>query len=129
MLADAPIAPSLPASDIDRARRFYEEKLGFEPVQDDDGTGNVMYGSSDGTRFTVYPSAFAGTNQATAAAWQVDDLGRVVAELRNRGVAFEEYDLPGLETVDGIATAPDGGRGAWFKDTEGNILGLVQMPS
>jgi catechol 2,3-dioxygenase-like lactoylglutathione lyase family enzyme len=129
MLADAPIAPSLPASDIDRARRFYQEKLGFEPVQDDAETGNVMYESGDGTRFTVYPSEFAGTNQATAAAWQVDDLESVVADLRNRGVAFEEYDFPGLVTIDGIATAPDGGRGAWFKDTEGNILGVVQMPS
>ena len=129
MLSDAPIAPSLPASDIDRARRFYQEKLGFVPAQDDTETGNLMYESGEGTRFMVYPSAFAGTNQATAAAWQVDDLEAVVAGLRNRGVAFEEYDLPGMETVDGIATAPDGGRGAWFKDTEGNILGLVQMPN
>lgn len=127
MLSDAPIAPSLPASDIDRAKRFYQEKLGFAPVQDDVETGNVMYESGSGTRFTLYPSAFAGTNRATAAAWQVDDLAATVADLRKRGVAFEEYDLPGLETVDGIATAPDGGRGAWFKDTEGNILGLVQM--
>jgi len=75
----------------------------------------------------VYPSQFAGTNQATAAAWQVDDLAAVVAALRERGVVFEEYDLGEIRTVDGIAVAPDGTKAAWSRDSEGNILGISQL--
>lgn len=124
MLSDAPIAPALPAADIERAKAYYREKLGFEPVEDDGG--ELVYESGGRTTFTVYPSAFAGTNQATAAGWYVDDIAATVADLRSRGVVFEEYDLPGLKTVDGIAEAPSGNLGAWFKDSEGNTLGIVQ---
>ena len=75
----------------------------------------------------LYPSAFAGTNQATAAGFMVDDFDATVAELRSNGVVFEEYDLgEGMATIDGVITLPDGNKGAWFKDSEGNILGLAQ---
>ncbi|MBT8192571.1 MAG: VOC family protein, partial [Acidimicrobiia bacterium] len=78
-------------------------------------------------RFMVYPSGFAGTNQATAAGWQVDDIESVVAGLTANGVVFQEYDFDELKTVDGIATLPNGIKGAWFTDSEGNILSLFQM--
>ncbi len=76
------------------------------------------------TTLVVYPSQFAGTNQATAAGLGVDDVEEVVIDLRDKGIRFEEYDFGDFRTVDGIFTAPDGTRGAWFKDTEGNIIGL-----
>ena len=114
---------TLPASDLDRARSWYRDKLGLEPAQD--GEGGVMY-DTGGVRFMLYPSQFAGTNQATAASWEVDDFDSAVADLRSRGVTFEEYDLPGLKTVDGIADSPEG-KAAWFKDSEGNILALSTM--
>ena len=74
----------------------------------------------------LYPSGFAGTNQATAAGWQVDDIEAVVAGLKANGVEFQEYDFDELKTVDGIATLPDGLKGAWFIDSEGNILSVFQ---
>ena len=120
MLGKYPITATLPAADIDRARKFYEGTLGLTPTQErPDG---IEY-ECGGTRFLLYPSQFAGTNQGTAAGWDVDDLEAVVAELREAGVTFEEYDLPGLKTENGIATIGTT-RGAWFKDTEGNILSV-----
>lgn len=93
--------------------------LGFEPVGP----------QSDGTFFFVHPSDFAGSNQATGLAFMVPDIEAEMAELRQRGVRFEEYDLPGFRTVDGVATRPNGTRMAWFKDTEGNLIGLGQPPT
>jgi catechol 2,3-dioxygenase-like lactoylglutathione lyase family enzyme len=124
MLADHPIGATIAVTDLDRARRFYEDTLGMKVAMErPDG---VLY-ESGGTQFLVYPSQFAGTNKATAASWQVDDVEAVVAELRERGVTFEEYDFPGLKTENGIATL-DGSRGAWFKDPDGNILAVADMP-
>jgi len=102
--------------------------LGFEPVEVSELTGEVTY-ESGGAIFIVYASAGAGTNQATAAAWRVPDLRAVVSALRERGVVFEEYDFETLKTVDSIAVMPDGTQVAWFKDSEGNILGIDQLPS
>ncbi len=76
--------------------------------------------------FLVYPSEFAGTSQATALGLQVGDIDAVVAELRSRGVEFQEFDFGEAKTVDGILAMPDGSRGAWFADTEGNIIGVFQ---
>jgi catechol 2,3-dioxygenase-like lactoylglutathione lyase family enzyme len=116
---------TLPASDLTRARAFYEQTLGLKVGQESPGGGGgVLYLAGTGAVF-VYPSELAGTNQTTAASFLVDDLGAMVAELRGRGVTFEEYDLPGLKTENGIAEA-EGERRAWFKDTEGNILAVVQ---
>jgi catechol 2,3-dioxygenase-like lactoylglutathione lyase family enzyme len=123
MLSDAPVAPALPASDLARARAFYEQKLELSVVEEN--PGEVTFACGGGTVLFVYPSEFAGTNQATAAGFRVADLDAAMARMRDRGVVFEDYDLPGLTTVDGVATF-EGGRGAFFKDTEGNILALTQ---
>lgn len=123
MLRDFPSYPTLPAIDLARARRFYEETLGF--AADMVTPAGVMYRAKDSMLF-VYPSPFAGTNQATAAGFRVDDLPAVVAELKARGIRFEEYDMPDNKMVDGILRNPMG-QSAWFKDSEGNIIGLIQL--
>jgi catechol 2,3-dioxygenase-like lactoylglutathione lyase family enzyme len=128
VLSDYPIVPSLPVADLDRARRFYREKLGFEPVEENLETGEVTLQSGD-SFFFLYQSEFAGTNEATAAAWRVEDLEETMRELRDSGVEFEEFDLPGFKTVGGVVVAPDGTRAAWFKDSEGNTLAIDQLPS
>ena len=125
MLQQSPLYAYLPAKDVGRARRFYEQKLGFEPKAE--LAGGVTYEFADHTAGFLYPTSNAGTSKASQAFWQVDDVEREVAELKARGVSFEEYDTPDLKTRDGIAT--NGGvKAAWFKDTEGNILALVQGP-
>jgi hypothetical protein len=123
LLKDSEIVAILPAEDMDRARGFYEQTLGFEPESVD--PGGVYYRSGSG-RFSVYPTQFAGTSQHTQAGWLVDDLKKKVAELRDRGVEFEEYDFPGLKTEDGIADLGSE-LAAWFKDTEGNTIGVFQL--
>jgi catechol 2,3-dioxygenase-like lactoylglutathione lyase family enzyme len=125
-LAEAPVSAGLPASDIARAKAFYKETLGLPMVGEFEGS--VMFECGDGTRLFVYPSEYAGTNQATAAGWQVADIEAAMDLLGGRGVTFEEYDLPGLQTVDGIATLGSS-RSSWFKDTEGNILALIEGSS
>ena len=123
MLQESPMYAYLPATDVARARAFYEQKLGFRPSEM--VAGGVVYKFAGGTGCFLYPTKNAGTNRASQAFWQVDDVEREVAELKARGVAFEEYDVPGMKTVNGIVTA-GGAKTAWFKDTEGNILALVQ---
>jgi catechol 2,3-dioxygenase-like lactoylglutathione lyase family enzyme len=123
ILADSAVSAGLPASDMARAKAFYEQTLGLPVVSDFEDS--VMFACGDGTTMFVYPSQFAGTNQATAAGWQVGDIEAAMTELRGRGVAFEEYDMPGLKTVDGVATLGPT-KSSWFKDTEGNILALFQ---
>ena len=124
MLEGYALTPSLPAADLERARAFYRNELGLVPVEEDEETFRIECG---GSWFMVYSSQFAGTNQATAAGWQVPDVAKVVADLQSRGVVFEEYDFPGLKTVNGIATMDEGnGKAAWFKDTEGNILSVFE---
>ncbi len=113
---------TLPASDIERAKKFYGDTLGFA-VSDWEGDGSVKVKVGE-SWFGVYPSQFAGTNQATAVGIGVEDVEAAVAALRDKGVVFEEYDFGEFKTVDGIITMPDGTKGAWFKDTEGNIIGL-----
>ncbi|NUR27573.1 MAG: VOC family protein [Catenulispora sp.] len=122
MLNDQPVRPTIAASDLDRARRFYQDTLGLK-IADERGEGIVF--ESGETTLLVYQSAFAGTSQATVAGWMVSDLEGTMADLRSRGVTFEEYDMPGLKTVDGVAEN-DAMRGAWFKDTEGNILAVAE---
>jgi catechol 2,3-dioxygenase-like lactoylglutathione lyase family enzyme len=123
MLQKSPMYAYLPVKDVTRARQFYEQKLGFSPKRE--LAGGVLYEFGGGTACFVYPTPNAGTSRASQAFWQVEDVVREVAELRSRGVIFEEYDMPGLKTKDGIATA-GGAKSAWFKDTEGNILAIVQ---
>jgi catechol 2,3-dioxygenase-like lactoylglutathione lyase family enzyme len=126
MLKNAPIVPYIPASDIARARKFYEEKVGLVPREETGG--GVAYECGDRSWIFLYPSAGAGTSKASQAFWQVDDLETEVAELTARGVVFEEYDMPGIKTVNGIVIA-GGAKAAWFKDSEGNILAVIQTLS
>ena len=124
MLADLEVNPIIAVSDIQRARKFYEEKLGLVPsIELPDGS--LMYQCKIG-RFNLYTSQNAGTAKNTVMGWLTDDIERDVRELKSRGVVFEEYDFPGFKTVDGIAKLP-GERGAWFQDSEGNILAIGQF--
>jgi predicted enzyme related to lactoylglutathione lyase len=121
MLRKSPMYAYLPAKDVARARRFYEEKLGFQPKEV--AAGGVMYEFAGGTGCFLYPTPNAGTSAASQAFWLVDDVEREVSELKTKGVTFEQYDMPGMK--DGIASA-GGAKTAWFKDSEGNILAIVQ---
>jgi predicted enzyme related to lactoylglutathione lyase len=123
MLKNAAIVPYIPVSDLARARKFYEEKVGLSPREQ--YAGGVIYDCGDGSWVFMYPSAGAGTSKASTAFWAVDDVESEVAELKARGVVFEEYDMPGIKTVNGIATG-GGAKTAWFKDSEGNILAVSQ---
>jgi catechol 2,3-dioxygenase-like lactoylglutathione lyase family enzyme len=123
MLQDSPMYSYLPATNVARARAFYEQTLGFQPSEEI--AGGVIYRFADGTACFLYPTTNAGTNRASQAYWQVKDVVKEVADLQARGVVFEEYDVPGMRTVDGIVSA-GGAKTAWFKDTEGNILAIVQ---
>ncbi|MQA01701.1 MAG: VOC family protein [Streptosporangiales bacterium] len=131
MLADAAVASRLPAQDLDRARRFYTEKLGLGPAES--RPGGLRYECRAGG-FSLFESAGEPSGAHTQMAFQVTDLDAVVAELRGRGVVFEEVDVPGLQTVDGVtevtgnypSAGGDGERAAWFRDSEGNLLGIGQ---
>lgn len=123
MLKNARIVPYIPVANVARARKFYEETIGL--VAKEEYAGGVVYECGDGSWVFMYPSAGAGTSRASTAFWAVDDVVAEVAALRKKGVGFEEYDMPGLKTVDGIATG-GGAKTAWFKDTEGNILAISQ---
>jgi catechol 2,3-dioxygenase-like lactoylglutathione lyase family enzyme len=122
MLGDSPLYVVIPVSNLDDARSFYEKVLGIPPVRESET--EVLYRAGD-TRFAVYPSQGAGSAQHTLGSFIVEDIETVAAELRSRGVGFEEYDMPELKTVNGIARlGPD--KVAWFKDPSGNILAVVQ---
>jgi len=131
LLNNSNIATRLPAQDLERARAFYAEKLGLEPIEE--RPGGLRYRCGNG-HFSLFESAGVASGEHTQMAWEVDDIGAVVTELRRRGVVFEDVDLPGLKTVDGIAEVagnyPSAGgvgeRAAWFRDSEGNLLGLGQ---
>lgn len=123
MLQDHPLYAYLPAHDVARARKFYEGTLGFTPGEElADG---VTYHFGGGTACFLYPTPNAGTSKASQAFWQVEDIEREVADLKGRGVTFEHYDMPGASADGDIVTA-GGAKAAWFKDTEGNILAVIQ---
>jgi catechol 2,3-dioxygenase-like lactoylglutathione lyase family enzyme len=122
-LQDAPLYAYLPAKDLARARRFYEDQLGFRPKQEI--AGGVVYGFGKGTAAFLYPTPNAGTSKASQAFWDVDDVEREVAALKARGIIFEDYDLPGEKSPSGVLTA-GGAKAAWFKDSEGNILAIIE---
>jgi catechol 2,3-dioxygenase-like lactoylglutathione lyase family enzyme len=122
MLAKAPIRAYIPVKDVPRARKFYEGKVGLRPKAE--YAGGVVY-ECGGSEAFMYPTPNAGTSKASQAFWEVDDVEAEVAELKSRGVVFEEYDMPGIKTKNGIASG-GGAKTAWFKDTEGNILAISQ---
>jgi catechol 2,3-dioxygenase-like lactoylglutathione lyase family enzyme len=124
MLQKSPMYAYLPAKDVARARQFYEGKLGFVPKLEEEA-GGVVYECAGGTACFLYPTPNAGTSQASQAFWQVEDIEREVAELKARGVKFEDYDMDGEKSPSGVVTA-GGAKAAWFKDTEGNIMAVIQ---
>jgi catechol 2,3-dioxygenase-like lactoylglutathione lyase family enzyme len=131
MLEDSDVAARLPAQDLERARAFYAEKLGLEPIEE--RPGGLRYRCGSGT-FSLFETSGRASGEHTQMAWKVADLESTVDDLRRRGVVFEEYDVPGIETSAGIAEVDgnypsDGGigeRAAWFRDSEGNLLGIGQ---
>jgi len=127
VLESASTHTMIAVKDIGRAKEFYSEKLGLETSDERAGSA-VRYESAGGTWFLVYRSDNAGTGKGTCMRFEVEDVVAVVGELRGRGVVFEEYDLPGIKTVDGIAEHASGARGAWFKDPDGNVLEVAQYP-
>jgi catechol 2,3-dioxygenase-like lactoylglutathione lyase family enzyme len=126
MLKNARIVPYIPVADVARARGFYEGKLGLAPKEL--YAGGVIYECGSGSWVFMYPSAGAGTSKASTAFWAVEDVAGEVAELKKRGVVFEEYDFPGIKMEGSIASG-GGAKTAWFKDTEGNILAISQRDS
>ena len=123
MLNDRPTYSTLPTTDLDRARRFYGGLLGLH--EDMVTEGGVMYGSG-GTQFFVYPSEHRPGGH-TQMSWVVPDIKAEVAALRHKGVEFDRNEIPGVETADGIAHVAPTVWTAWFKDPDGNLLGLTQL--
>ena len=123
MLGKADATPMIAVKDIDRARKFYEETLGLETT--DEMGGEVLSVKSGGTTISVYRSEFAGTNKATALTFDVADIEAEVRELKDKGIFFEQYDMPGLEKQGDLYVA-EGMKTTWFKDPDGNILSLFE---
>ena len=130
-LVDSDVATRLPAQDLDRARRWYSEALGLDPVEERPGGLRYRCGA---TYFAVFESTGKASGESTQMAWEVDDIEAVVSALMSRGVEFEEVHVAGMHTVYGIADIDGnypskgrGERGAWFHDSEGNLLGIGQV--
>ena len=124
MFDNASCSAVLPAADIARARTFWHDVFDLDPV-DQFAPDALMY-EINGTRILVYETQFAGTAQSTSMAIDVQDFDAAIAELRSKGVELNDYDFPGLTTVDGVAEL-DGNRVAWFNDSEGNIISLGEF--
>jgi predicted enzyme related to lactoylglutathione lyase len=126
MLSEATVTPTLPAVDLKRARKFYEEKLGLKVFKEDPSPGFIVE-AGKGTKLYVYQRGATKANH-TVAEFTVDDVEREVKALKAKGIKFEEYDIPdmGIKTENSIASM-NGYKSAWFKDTEGNILGISNM--
>jgi predicted enzyme related to lactoylglutathione lyase len=124
MMQKFPMYAYIPAKDMARARRFYEEKLGLSAGAQIGG--GVTYEFAEGTACFLYSTPNAGTSKASQAFWQVQDIERLVAELKGRGVKFQDYgEMPGMTRKESVYTG-GGARAAWFKDSEGNIMALIQ---
>lgn len=122
-LENFPIHATVAASDLDRARTWFEEKLGLKPQEQD--AGGFWFRFAGETWLYVYQTGSAGTAKNTVAGWTVNNIEAVMKELRDRGMEFEEYDMPGIKTEDGLATF-ETAKTAWFKDTEGNTFELSE---
>ena len=127
MLEAFPVYPVLAASDLDRARAWYKEKLGLTPARDL-GEGGLWFEMAGGTWLLVYPTPNAGTAKNTQAHFQVKDLDAVMADLRGRGVTFEEYDFGEWGKTQNGVMEMGSYRAAWFKDSEGNTFEVAQVP-
>ncbi len=125
MLGNHRVFATIPATDMARAKAWYEQKLGLKPSQE--MPAGAMYQLGGGTAFLLYPTEFAGKAPNTLMGFELKDVEGDVAALKKRGVVFEEYDMPGLKTVNSVATIGSL-KGAWFRDSEGNILSLGSPP-
>jgi catechol 2,3-dioxygenase-like lactoylglutathione lyase family enzyme len=127
MLSKAKIGAVIPVSDLERGIEFYGQTLGLGTPERDDVPDNpgARFAIGGGELY-VYKSVGAGQSKHTLCAFEVDDIEREVDDLRGRGVAIEEYDMPGMKTENGILDMGGGIKGAFFKDPDGNILGLGQ---
>ena len=123
-MSECPIHAALPAADLERARRFYADKLGLVP--ESEGPDGLFYRCGGVTRFLVFPSGGIASGTHTQMTWNTRDIEAEVADLKARGVVFEEYDTPEVKTLNGVATLGES-KGAWFKDSEGNTLALGQF--
>jgi len=127
VLTDSPIHAVVPATNLDRAREFYRDVLGLS-IQWDSQVG-VMLEAGDDSAILVYPRPGGKPPESTAAGFLVDDIESAIDELTDNDVVFEQYNMERLKTNErGIAEGPDGSRSAWFKDSEGNILAVSQLP-
>ena len=126
MLSKSPVYATLPFRGLKAAPAFYSKKLGLKLLSGSVKDGYLEYGAAKGTVIQVFESTSKKKSDNTAATFMVKDLAREMAALRKKKVVFEEYDLPGIKTVRGVATMGEG-KGAWVKDPAGNILGLMQM--
>jgi catechol 2,3-dioxygenase-like lactoylglutathione lyase family enzyme len=124
VLSQAKLHATIPAQDLARARTFYEAVLGLKPASV--APGGIFYEVDNGTRFLLFPSSGRASGGHTQLGFTVDDLEAEVGALRQKGVKFESYDMPQFDAATSIATFP-GTRSAWFKDTEGNLIGMAQM--
>jgi catechol 2,3-dioxygenase-like lactoylglutathione lyase family enzyme len=122
MLKDSVVVATIAVKDTERARKFYEQVLGL--LREQSGEPGVLVYKCGGAKLIVYPSHFAGTNKATSATWEVQDVEAEVVALKGRGVTFEHYDMPGV-TRKGDVHLTGRTRAAWFKDPDGNILAIV----
>lgn len=123
MLGTRNAVANLAVTDLDRAKDFYTGTLGLRQVGSE--AEEVLILKSGDSDINVYRSDFAGTNEATALSWEVDDIDAEVRALREKGVTFEHYDMPGLE-LEGDVHVGDGMKMAWFKDPDGNILHIIE---
>ncbi|HEX7124473.1 MAG TPA: VOC family protein [Thermodesulfobacteriota bacterium] len=124
MLAQAPVTTILPVVDLDRAREFYEAKLGLTPVGARPD-GKFVYACGGGGRLALFPRGSRTKADHTAVSFLVDDIESTIRALEARGVVFHDYDLPGLRTVDHVCVL-GAEMAAWFSDPDGNILCLHQ---
>jgi predicted enzyme related to lactoylglutathione lyase len=123
MLTSGTVTANIPASDLNRARGFYADKLGLTPSFEMDGV-MLIYKTGGGSTFSVYQTEYAGQSGHTIAQWHVDDVDDEVRNMKAKGITFEKYDLPGVEWNGDVASIEGMGKAAWFKDSEGNILCL-----
>ena len=126
MLSNVALHPTIPAVDIERARNFYEGKLGLRVVKTDPSPG-ITLEAGEGTILYIYQREATKADH-TVVSFTVEDVEAEVSELKDKGIEFEDIEVPamGIKTVNGIATMDDM-KGAWFKDTEGNILAVTDM--
>lgn len=126
MLTNSQVAATIAVRDLDAGRQFYGDTLGLKVAQDL-SPGAVIFEAGNGTMVLVYPRSDHVPSAATVASFQVADVVSEVASLKASGIKFEDYDMPGITTVNNIAEMPGGAKVAWFTDPDGNIISIAEM--